>query len=126
MTSDATNGPISDAKRRSLANLKPFKPGQSGNPSGRRAGAKRDRLLAESRAECGPLSAVDDEFLVRAIDKLIEADNPRLSSAERTKSLNTSKRIFDSLRQRKVTATTRADPNALRSYLASKHTEPAA
>lgn len=41
----------SDSRARSLANLKPFKPGQSGNPGGRPKGIVRRALLRQFRTE---------------------------------------------------------------------------
>ena len=65
------NGASSDSRARSLANLKPFKPGQSGNPGGRPKGivqrAVRKQLLAEIASGVKNVDAVAAAQVEKAI-----------------------------------------------------------
>src|SRR5271166_1152678 len=63
----------SDSRTRSLANLKPFKPGQSGNPGGRPKGlfsrAARKHLRRQIAEGVTQLDAVIDAQVQEAIEK---------------------------------------------------------
>jgi hypothetical protein len=67
------------AKR--LANLRPFKPGQSGNPGGRLSNGKRyQELFAAIAGEFGgesELTAMEREFVSRAAEQLRRAERAK-------------------------------------------------
>src|SRR5215469_5691865 len=67
------SGDNSDARVRSLANLKPFKPGQSGNPGGRPKGifsrAARKHLRRQIGEGITQLDSVIDAQVQEAIEK---------------------------------------------------------
>ena len=71
------SGGSSDSRARSLANLKPFKPGQSGNPGGRPKGlfsrSARRQLRQEVSVGVKQVDCVVDSLIQKAVN---EADVP--------------------------------------------------
>lgn len=97
MASDVTT----EGYKRRLANLRPaFKPGVSGNPSGVSGGDRRLKMLAEFRAELGPLSSIDAALLDHAVASLIDSRKRSLCAADRQRALSLAHRILAGLRQR--------------------------
>jgi predicted transcriptional regulator len=72
--------PVKDAMAKKLANLKPFKPGQSGNPKGRRKGQRDYRTLfwvaLEHIANNHEMTAeeVEEALHVAGITKALKGD----------------------------------------------------
>ena len=58
-----------------LSNLRPFRPGQCGNPGGRPSNGKGyQELLAAIADEFGELSAMEREFVARTAEQLRRAE----------------------------------------------------
>jgi hypothetical protein len=89
------------AKR--LANLRPFKPGQSGNPGGRLSNGKRyQELFAAIAGEFGgesELTAMEREFVSRAAEQLRRAERAK-SNNELVRLTRCAAQLIDRVREK--------------------------
>jgi hypothetical protein len=65
-------------RARNTTGLRPFRPGQSGNPGGRPSNGKRyQELFAAIASEFGELTALEHEYIARAAEQLRRAERSK-------------------------------------------------
>ena len=112
MSNDAGSDVMDAGRIRSLANLRPFKPGQSGNPAGVNTGGKRfrerfDRLQAELEAGGVMLTEHERVILDQAVRLSLRCFKDDMAAAQ---GASTVKRLLDPLYERRAKAKSKPAP----------------
>jgi hypothetical protein len=106
------------AKR--LNNLRPFKPGQSGNPGGRPSNGRRHQELFVAIAGAfGELSALEREFVGRAAEQLRRAER-ETNNAEHVRLTRCAAQLIDRVRDLRRERQRKPSGPTLAEYIASK------
>jgi hypothetical protein len=120
MTAAASVAASEKAAAKRLSNLRPFKPGQSGNPGGRLSNSKRyQELYLAIAGAFGELSAMEREFVARAAEQLRRAEREK-NNAEHVRLTRCAAQLIDRVRDLRRERQREPPGPTLAEYAASK------
>ena len=90
-----------------LANLQPYKPGESGR---NRHSKRYVELYGKFAAELGKLNAIDAALLSQAVNLMCRAERAGTAANDVVRCLNTSRRILGGLRATRVAVEASSQP----------------